>query len=153
MIAKRRNQPAKHIQGKIIMLELTAYEAAALYLALNLILLFILGYKTVRARLSSGIGLGHGDNDDMMRAMRIHANFAEYAPLPLLGLFAMASMGASAIVIHGFGLVFTLARYAHGFGFSAPEGKRPPGRFYGTLFTGLTLLAEALALLYFIFVG
>ena len=135
------------------MLDFTAHEAAALYLALNLILLFILGYKTIKVRHSTGIGLGHDDNDEMMRAMRIHANFAEYAPLPILGLFALGLLGAPVFIIHIFGIVFTLARYAHGFGFQAEEGKRPLGRFYGTLFTGLTLLSEAVALLYFVFVG
>ncbi len=135
------------------MFDLTAHEAAALYLALNMILLFILGYRTVKVRQSTGIGLGHAENDDMMRAMRIHANFAEYAPLPLLGLFALSAMNAPVMVVHVFGGIFTLARYAHCFGFTAPEGQRPTGRFYGTIFTGLILLTEALALLYFVFVG
>jgi len=139
--------------GEYPMLDFTAHEAAALYLALNLILLFLLAYKTAKARQSTGISLGHGDNEDMMRAMRIHANFTEYAPLPLLGLFSLAAMGAPVVLVHILGGVFTLARYAHGFGFTAPEGKRPMGRFYGTIFTGLVLVVEALALLYFVFVG
>ncbi len=135
------------------MFDFTAHEAAGLYLALNLILLFILGFRAIKARQTTGIGLGHGDNEDMMRAMRIHANFAEYAPLPLIGLFALGALGASAMVIHVFGIVFTLARYAHAFGFTSAGEGRPLGRFYGIIFTGLTILAEALALLYFIFLG
>lgn len=135
------------------MFDFSAQEAAALYLALNLLLLFILGYRAIQTRLATGIGLGHGDNEKMMRAMRIHANFAEYAPLPLLGLFALATLGAPAWIVHVFGALFTLARYAHAFGFTAPEGQRPLGRYYGMIFTGLTLLAETVALLYFIFIG
>jgi uncharacterized protein len=135
------------------MLDFTAYQAASLYLAFNLILLLVLGWRTAKARMATGIGLGHGDNEDMMRAMRIHANFAEYAPLVMVGLLALAAVGAPVLLIHGLGGVFTLARIGHGFGFTAPEGKRPVGRFYGTLFTGLVLIAETAALLYFAFVG
>ncbi len=135
------------------MFDLDAVQAAALFLALNLLLLFILGYRAIDTRRKTGIGLGHGDNDEMMRAMRIHANFAEYAPLPLLGLFALAALAAPVWLIEVLGGVFTLARYAHAFGFTAPEGQRPAGRFYGILLTGLVLLAEAAALLYYIFTG
>ncbi len=135
------------------MLDFTAYQAASLYLAFNLILLLVLGWRTAKARLATGIGLGHGDNEDMMRTMRIHANFTEYAPLAMIGLLALAALGAPVMLIHGLGGVFTLARIGHGFGFTAPEGKRPAGRFYGTIFTGLVLIAEAAALLYFVFVG
>ncbi len=135
------------------MFDFTAHEAAALYLALNLILLFILGFRAIKMRQKTGIGLGSGDSEEMLSAMRVHANFAEYAPLPLIGLFALGALGAPVLVIHIFGIVFTIARYAHGFGFTTPGEGRPLGRFYGIVFTGLTLLAEAVALLYFIFVG
>ncbi|PHS26004.1 MAG: hypothetical protein COA85_06405 [Robiginitomaculum sp.] len=135
------------------MLDFSAYQAASLYLAFNLILLLVLGWRTAKARQATGIGLGHGDNEDMMRAMRIHANFAEYAPLTMVGLLALAAIGAPVLLIHVLGSVFTLARIGHGFGFTAPKGKRPVGRFYGTIFTGLVLIAEAAALLYFAFVG
>jgi len=135
------------------MLDFTAYQAASLYLAFNLILLLVLGWRTTKARMATGIALGHGDNEDMMRTMRIHANFTEYAPLVMVGLLALAAIGAPVLLIHGLGSVFTLARIGHGFGFTAPEGKRPVGRFYGTLFTGLVLIAETAALLYFAFVG
>ncbi len=135
------------------MSDLDPVQAAALFLALNLLLLFLLGYRTIDTRRKTGIGLGHDGNEEMLRAMRIHANFAEYAPLPLLGLFALAALGAPVWLIEVLGGTFTLARYAHAFGFSAPAGKRPLGRFYGILFTGLILLAEAAALLYYIFTG
>ena len=133
------------------MLNLTAIQAASLYLALNLVLLFILGWRTAKARQKTGISLGHDNNEQMLRAMRIHANFAEYAPLPLLGLFALGNMGAPVWLIHVFGGIFTAARYGHGLGFTAPEGKRPAGRFYGTLGTAAVLVFEALALFYYIF--
>ncbi len=131
----------------------TDYQAASLYLALNMILLLVLGYRTVKVRQKTGIGLGHDDNEEMIRAMRIHANFAEYVPLPLIGLFALGPLGAPVWFIHVLGGVFTAARYAHAFGFTAPEGKRPAGRFYGILLTALVLLVESVALLYFIFTG
>lgn len=135
------------------MFDLTAYEAASVYLALNLILLFIVGFRVIQTRQKHSVGLGDGGNEDVLRAMRVHANFAEYAPLPLLGLFALGLMHAPVLLIHVFGAVFTAARYAHCFGFTVPGDKRPPGRFFGTIGTGVVILFEAIALLYFAFIG
>ncbi len=135
------------------MLDFTANQAASLYLALNLILLFIVAYRVVQTRQKHDVGLGDGGNEDVLRSMRVHANFAEYAPLPLLGLFALGGLGAPVWLIHGFGAVFTAARYAHCFGFTASGDGRPLGRFLGTMGTAAVVVLQALALLYFVFIG
>ncbi|VAW00579.1 hypothetical protein MNBD_ALPHA06-601 [hydrothermal vent metagenome] len=134
------------------MLQMNPLQAAGLYLAIQLILMLVLAYRVVQKRMD-GIGLGDGDDITMQRRIRIHGNLTEYAPLFLLGLFALASLGASVVVIHSFGIVFTVARCGHAFNFHNEDGKKPQGRFFGTLFTWLSMLFLALTLLYFVFLG
>ena len=68
----------------------------------------------VRKRLKVAIGA----NGDMAleRAMRVHANFAEYAPFALL-LLAFAEMqGAYRPLIHGLSGALLVGRCAHAYG-------------------------------------
>jgi len=55
-----------------------------IYAALLALLFVLLSIRTIRTRHSRGVALGHGDDPAMLRAMRVHANFAEYVPLALL---------------------------------------------------------------------
>jgi len=134
------------------MLQMSGIQAASLYLAIQMILVLILAYNVVKKR-QTGIGIGDGGDIDMQRRIRIHGNLTEYAPMFFLGLFALAGLGASVLLIHGFGAVFTLARCGHAFNFHNEDGKKPQGRFFGTLFTWLSILFLALTLLYFVFIG
>ncbi len=134
------------------MLTMNGFQAASLYLAIQMILVLVLAYRVAQKR-RAGIGLGDGGDLNMQRRIRIHANLTEYAPMFFLGLFALASLDAPVFLVHGFGAVFTLARCGHAFNFHNEDGKLPQGRFFGTLFTWLSILFLALTLLYFIFMG
>nr|WP_265324035.1 MAPEG family protein [Aeromonas veronii] len=58
------------------------------YAALLALLFVLLSIRTIRTRHSRKVALGHGDDPAMLRAMRVHANFAEYVPpRPAAGLF------------------------------------------------------------------
>ena len=51
-------------------------------------LLFIaLSVRTIRMRRKHRVAVGDGNNSELRRAMRVHANFAEYVPLALLLIF------------------------------------------------------------------
>lgn len=130
-----------------------AIAAATFWMALNLLLLIWLGWKVVQVRQREKIGLGDGGNENMLRAMRIQANLTEYAPMFFIGLFALAVMDMSIYIINGLGGVFTIARYAHGLNFHNPKGGTPLGRFYGTLFTWISVVVLALLLLWAVFAG
>jgi uncharacterized membrane protein YecN with MAPEG domain len=128
-------------------MDMTLFEIVALYVALNLLLLFALTFLVIRQRRHQKIGFGHQNNEDMQRAIRVHGNFTEYTPLALLGLLMMATLGASVIWLHGIGILFTLGRILHAFGYSKSSGISK-GRFYGIIFTATTILIEALYLLF-----
>jgi len=136
------------------MMSMSGLQVASFYLALQMILVLVLAYKVVQKR-QTGFSLGDGGDIEMQRRIRIHGNLVEYAPIFFLGLFALAALGAPIAAVHGFGIVFTLARLGHAFNFNNKEGVKgaPKGRFYGTLFTWLSTLFLALTLLYFIFTG
>jgi uncharacterized membrane protein YecN with MAPEG domain len=115
----------------------------ALYTALNGLLMFALALN-VGLRRGAQEQLQPGDTGDatLVRAIRAHANFAEYAPLVLLLLLALALLGASALWLHLLGAMFTVGRVFHVLGMMR---ERHPNaiRFVGNLTTGLSLLFGA----------
>lgn len=114
-----------------------------LYTALFTLLLLALAYGVVRQRMKLKKGLGH-DHPDLQVANRAHANAVEYVPVALL-LMAVAELnGCSNSLLHLFGLTLFSARLAHAWGFISSKGTTHPGRYWGTLFTWLVLLALAL---------
>jgi uncharacterized protein len=90
----------------------------AFYAGLNgLILLWFAGAIS-RIRQRTGIWLGDGGSEDLLRTMRGLANFAEYVPLALLMLLLMAALGMPGYLVHLFGLVLTGARLLHAMHFT-----------------------------------
>ena len=54
----------------------------------------------------------------MLRAMRVHSNFAEYVPLSLLLLFFVEASGANPLFLHALGASILAGRISHAFGVS-----------------------------------
>jgi len=126
---------------------MTSMQAAALWVGLNMLLLVYLSFRVGAARTRYKVNLGDGGNPEMVKAIRTHANYTEYAPAALLGLVVLASLGAGTLVIHCLGAVFLVARICHLLGLGM--GVWPMGRSVGILFTVLTLIATAGFLLYY----
>jgi len=126
---------------------MTSLQAAALWIGLHTLLLIFLSVRVGQVRTRLKINLGDGGNPEMVKAIRAHGNYTEYAPLALVGLVALAAVGAGVAIVHGLGAFFLFARVAHMLGLGL--GVWPLGRFVGTLSTMLTLLATAGLLIYF----
>jgi len=115
----------------------------ALYASICALILLYLAYDVVRFRQSQKKGLGH-DTKELLVAGRNHANAAEYMPITLL-LLALAEVnGAATLILHALGLSFVIARFGHAYGFKKGLGKVHMGRFYGTLFTWISIFALVL---------
>ena len=114
-----------------------------LYAGLCTILVVILALRVVRWRFRHKIGLGDGGDPALQRLVRVHANAVENLPLALLLLGGMELNGYPAALIHGFGATLFVSRVAHAWGLSRSSGTSK-GRFFGTLFTWLLMLAMAL---------
>ena len=90
----------------------------SLYTSLLILVFVILSIRTIRVRRMSKIAIGHADNQDLLRASRAHANFAEYVPLSLISIFLVESNGASPIFIHVLGFTLLIGRIIHSYGIS-----------------------------------
>lgn len=118
-----------------------------LYAALLALLFIALSVRTLRLRRHLKIAVGDAGNTQMLRAMRAHANFAEYVPMCLL-LLALVELhgGRNAWVLHGLGLALLVGRISHAWGVSQ-EHENYRFRVYGMVLTFVTLAACAVFLL------
>ncbi len=128
-------------------------KVAALYAGVNILILLALALLVVAGRQKHKIVLGQGENEGFARAVRAHANAAEYIPAALLGLLIMALLPAPAALLNGWGMLvhaaglsLTLGRILHGLGLHA--GVLNIGRVAGTLLTFLSYLLIGGGLLY-----
>lgn len=103
-----------------------------------------LSLQVVRLRRSLGVGLGSGGHDALGRAIRAHANFAEYVPLALLLLLLVETGTAAAVwLLHGLGLALLVGRLLHGFVGVNRRAGESIGRFWGTALTWLVISIAA----------
>ena len=118
-----------------------------LYAAILALLFMVLSIRTVQMRRRFKIGIGDAGNNAMLRAMRVHSNFAEYVPLSLLLIFFVEMAGASLLLVHGLAWCLLLGRASHAFGVSQiRENYR--FRVVGITMTFTTLIAASVYLLY-----
>lgn len=121
-------------------------RVTALYAGLLVVLFLVLTLRVFAARFRSGVTLGTGEDRRLLRAARVHANFAENVPLFLLALLAAELAGAPGPALHGAGGLMLLARLVHAAGMSREPDIRAL-RAAGAVGTVLALsLAAALAL-------
>jgi uncharacterized membrane protein YecN with MAPEG domain len=115
---------------------------SALYAGLLALLLLGLAARVSLLRSKLNVGMGHGNDASLARAIRVHGNAVEWI-VPMLTLLLIAEIdGASRIFLHVCGATFVIARIAHAVGLSRTS-KASPGRFWGT--GGSWLVIGALA--------
>ncbi len=118
-----------------------------IYAAFSALLFVWLSVRTLRLRRKLKISIGTGDNPLVLRAMRVHSNFAEYAPLGLLLALMLELMGGSPWLIHLVCLLLTTGRLMHAYGVShTPEDFR--FRVCGMTLTLTSLCTSAIAILF-----
>ena len=126
-------------------------ETAALYAGVNILILLVLAVLVIVGRQRHKIVLGDGGNADFNRAVRAHANAAEYIPAALVGLVTLALFDPATPVwlIHAAGLSLTVGRLAarhrpaHGRAQSGP-GVGVSLTLFSYLLIGVGLLYAAL---------
>lgn len=118
-----------------------------LYAGLLAILYIALAACVIRGRYKYRIGLGDGGNEDMVRRIRIHANFAEYVPFALILLFLVDNAQTSPVIVHILGLMLLIGRLLHAWGVSSSSGVSK-GRFLGMVLTMVMIIVCAVILLW-----
>ena len=116
------------------------------YAAILVFLFIFLSVRALRLRRRLQIPLGDGGNPQMLRAMRVHSNFAEYVPLALLLMFMFESVSALPGPAHVFGISLLLGRLSHAYGVGqTSEDYRY--RVFGMAMTFIALLGSTIGLL------
>jgi len=125
-----------------------AAQAAALWAALNLLVLLVLSVLVVRQRRKHKVAAGDGGVPELLQALRAFGNAAEYIPAAIAGLVALALAGAPPVAVHLGGALLLIGRLAHAVGLS---GSAAPslGRTVGMIATWLAYVFLAVALLVF----
>jgi uncharacterized protein len=113
-----------------------------IYAALLAFLFVGLSVRTLKLRRSLKIGLGDAGNAQMLRAMRVHSNFAEYVPLALIMIHFVEMQAAPALLVHALGLGLLLGRLSHAWGVSQTK-ENYNFRVAGMAMTFTALLASA----------
>lgn len=116
------------------------------YAAILGLFFVFLSVRTLRLRRKLRIAIGDAGNQEMLRGMRAHSNFVEYAPFALLLIFMLETEGAAYALIHALCICLLLGRLVHAYGVSNPsEDYRY--RVFGMTMTFMALAGSAVCLL------
>jgi uncharacterized membrane protein YecN with MAPEG domain len=88
------------------------------YAALLALLYVYLSFRVIAVRKARRIAIGAQGDPQLERAIRVHSNFAEYAPLALLLLFMLETNGAAQWLVHILCVAFIAGRASHAYGMS-----------------------------------
>lgn len=125
----------------------TFVHIPAIYSAILALMFVGLSVRTLSLRRRLKIAIGDAGNPTMLRAMRVHSNFAEYVPLGLLLILLAAGAGAHPMLVHFLGLTLLVGRVSHAYGVSqSRENYR--FRVAGMALTFTSLIASSLYLLF-----
>jgi uncharacterized membrane protein YecN with MAPEG domain len=124
----------------------------ALFAGLNGLLALALAINVSRTRARLKIGIGDGGNAEMLHAVRLHANNAEYLALALVLLAVDEILGAPELVIYGLGACLLIGRLLHAAGLG-PSGGLTGGRAIGMALTWLVILLACCYALYLYAIG
>lgn len=104
-----------------------------------------LAIRCGQARGKTGVSIGDGGNDLMIRRMRAHANFAEFTPIVLILVGLVEAALGTSTWLWGVSVLYLLGRVAHAFGMDGADKARAAGIIITMLATvGLGLAAIAI---------
>lgn len=86
------------------------------YASLLALMFVALSLRTIRMRRRKQVAVGDGGNLELLRAMRVHSNFAEYVPISLILLYFVEQQSANPVLIHALCLCLLVGRIIHAIG-------------------------------------
>ena len=116
------------------------------YAGLLTLVYLVLTARVVRYRRGNQISLGDSGDAQMGKRIRVHGNFAEYAPLAMILLLLTELQGAPVPVLHLIGLAFLTGRICHAIGVSQTP-QIMPLRVAGMMLTISVLMFTSLGLI------
>lgn len=117
----------------------THMQIFALYAALAGIIMLALSIGVVMRRRNAQVMLGDGGNARLLQAIRAFGNAAEYIPIVLILMLALAALQAASWMIHLAGALLIFGRVLHAIGLYQSSALSV-GRGLGMILTWLALL-------------
>ena len=116
-----------------------ALHATILYSSIFGLMFLYLSAEVTKLRVRYEVYLGDGGHLDLFKAIRIHANFAEYIPIILFLLFLSELIGGRSWLLHTLGGLLVVGRILHVIGLQKSDGPSLY-RFFGIIITWTVLL-------------
>lgn len=110
-----------------------------LYTGILGIVFLLCAINVIKMRFKSEVGLGDGGDESLIKAIRIHGNFAEYIPIIILLMAFYEINGGNIALLHIIGIVLTLGRIMHAIGITKSIGTTIYRQF-GVLSTFIILI-------------
>lgn len=115
----------------------------AIYAGLLTFLLLVLSFRVIGVRRAAKVEIGHGDDHQLLRRVRVHANFVEYTPYALILIGLLESLKAPGSMLHALGATLLAGRLIHAYALSQSPHIMPL-RVAGMMLTFLVLGAAAI---------
>lgn len=117
------------------------------YASILALFFMLLSIRAIQLRRKLKIEIGDATNNEMQRAMRVHANFAEYTPLTLILILLVELNESPYLVTHFICLCLLIGRIAHAYGVSKTI-ENYKFRIMGMAMTFTSILISSLYLIY-----
>ena len=117
------------------------------YASLLAFIFVALSVRTLLLRRKLKIGVGAGENHQMLRAMRVHANFSEYVPFALLLSLMIELLNGLTSLVHFVCICLVIGRVLHAYGVSQ-SSENYNFRVSGMAFTFTSICTSALILIF-----
>lgn len=117
-----------------------------IYMGLVGLLTLYLSVHVSRNRQEHKVSTGDGDVPQLFKAIRVHANLIENAPLALILLLGLELQGAPSWIVHALGLAFIVGRVLHAYGLGS-HPQVPNARLVGSSITLVYLLATSVGVI------
>jgi hypothetical protein len=121
-------------------------QISPFYAAILALIFIALSVRTLLLRRKLQIAIGDGGDQRMLRAMRVHANCAEYAPISIVLIALFEALGGFGLLVHVFSICLLAGRISHLYGISQ-ETENFQFRVLGMTLTFTALGGAALGIL------
>jgi len=91
------------------------FSVSILFTIIFIIFYLVLTVFTIKARRSTRIAYGDGNNKKLIRAIRAHGNFFEFTIFFIISSFLLEALDADSIYLLIVNIIFVLGRVSHAY--------------------------------------
>ena len=115
-------------------------EITGIYAVPLTVLMIALSTHVTMLRAKTGISIMDGGNQELALRIRRHGNFMENAPVTLFLMLLAEMLGATALWLHGAGILLLAGRLLHVIGMHPTKAATPPRIIAGIATTAAKLI-------------